>query len=127
MGGTDVDKKVEKDRRDYRSLGYSEEYLSGPGEGVVVGAGCGSATEIGSEPADDVVVEIGLRYFGEELVVGDAVKGFGEINCHCCGSCGRSRFIETFRNCCRQRQEGRGGGVGRFETMLCRMGGKGFH
>ena len=31
MGGAVVDEKVEKDRRDYGALGYTEVYLSGSG------------------------------------------------------------------------------------------------
>ena len=56
--------------------------------------------------------------------MGDAIKGFREINCHCCGSCGGSRLIKTLSNGHRQWQESRGCVVGRFETILCRMGGR---
>jgi len=88
---------------------------------VIVGAGGGSTAEVGGEPSDNVVMEVSLGYFEKELVMGNAVEGFGEINGHSCGPSWRLRFIETFSNGRRQWQESRCCGVGGFETMLCGM------
>ena len=66
---------------------------------MVVGAGGGLTAEVGGEPLDNAVMEVSLRDFEKELVMGCAVKCFGF---HSCGPCRRLRFIETFCNGRRQ-------------------------
>ena len=55
--------------------------LAKGGEGVVVGAGGHSTTEVTGEPADKIRMEEGIGDFAEEKVVRNAVEGFGEIYC----------------------------------------------
>ena len=55
----------------------------------------------------------------------NAVKGFGEINGHCCGSCWGFQFIKSLSNSRRQWEECRGSGVFGFKAMLGRLGWEG--
>ena len=47
---------------------------------MIVGAGDSSTAEVGCEPSDNVVVEVCWGDFEEKLVMGDAVKGFEEVD-----------------------------------------------
>ena len=69
---------------------------------IVGSGGSSSSTELGGEPSDNVVMEVCLGDFEKELFMGDAVKGFVEVNGQICGPCRRFQSIETF---CRQWQE----------------------
>ena len=73
------DKQVpERRRKDgaLRSTGVDDARLR---LDTVVDAACRAATKVSVQPADDVVVEIRRRDFGEEEVVIDAVKGFANV------------------------------------------------
>jgi len=56
---------------------------AGAGKDIVIGTGSHATSEVRGEPADEVVVELGVEEFFKEKVVRDGIKSFGEVD----GSC----------------------------------------
>lgn len=78
---------------------------AGRGEVRVVGAAGCPAFEVARQPADNVGVERGGGYVGDELGVMDCIKGFGEIYGHgYCAGWG-ALLVETSDYCVGEGQE----------------------
>ena len=88
------------------------------GIGVLVGTESHPATQVAGQPSNDVGVKVGGGDFLEKEVDGNAVKCFGKVYGGNSCAAGREVLIEAIGNGGGKVEEGGGGGVEGFKSVL---------